>query len=56
MRESGYDLAFTTDDGYITYKGQSPYALPRWNTGARGTTLATFASILSGAEHHKPAK
>jgi peptidoglycan/xylan/chitin deacetylase (PgdA/CDA1 family) len=56
VRDAGYDLAFTTDDGYVTYKGQSPYALPRWNTGARGTTLARFVSILDRAERHKRAK
>ena len=51
MRDSGYDLAFTTDDGYVAYqRGKNQYALPRWNTGARGTTLGTFAYILKGAQ------
>ena len=54
MKDAGYTVAFTTNDGYVTYKGQSPYALPRWNTGARNTSLATFKGILKGAENHKP--
>jgi peptidoglycan/xylan/chitin deacetylase (PgdA/CDA1 family) len=48
-QEAGYHLAFTTNDGYVTYKGQSAFALPRWNTGARGTTAATFAAVVNGA-------
>jgi peptidoglycan/xylan/chitin deacetylase (PgdA/CDA1 family) len=48
--EAGYDLAFTTDSGYATYQnGTNAESLPRWNTGARGTTLATFAYIMNGA-------
>lgn len=55
MKDSGYDVAFTTNDGYVTYKGQSQYALPRWNTGARGTTQATFILVVAGAlKHHSP--
>jgi len=49
-KDSGYLVAFTTDSGYVTYKGQNPEALPRWNTGAKGTTLATFAAIMNGAK------
>jgi peptidoglycan/xylan/chitin deacetylase (PgdA/CDA1 family) len=56
VQEAGYHLAFTTDTGYITYKGNNAMALPRWNTGARGTTMATFTSILRGAERYKPTK
>ena len=50
-REAGYHLAFTTDSGYVRYgaKGQTPWTLPRWNTGAKGTTMATFAAIVNGA-------
>ena len=56
VQDAGYHLAFTTDTGYITYKGSNALALPRWNTGARGTTMATFTSIMKGAEHYKPTK
>ncbi|MDR3687479.1 MAG: polysaccharide deacetylase family protein [Coriobacteriia bacterium] len=56
VKDAGYHLAFTTDTGYVTYKGSNPMALPRWNTGARGTTMATFASIMNGAAHFKPTK
>jgi peptidoglycan/xylan/chitin deacetylase (PgdA/CDA1 family) len=55
-QEAGYLLAFTVDPGYVTYRGQSPYLLPRWNTGARGTTLGTFISIVNGTERYKRAK
>jgi len=54
MKDAGYTTAFTTNDGYATYQGQSPYALPRWNTGARDTSLSRFASIMKGAKNHKP--
>jgi peptidoglycan/xylan/chitin deacetylase (PgdA/CDA1 family) len=48
--EAGYDLAFTTDSGYATYEGgTNAELLPRWNTGARGTTLSQFAYIMNGA-------
>jgi len=56
VQEAGYHMAFTTNTGYITYKGQNAFALPRWNTGARGTTMATFASIMNGAEKYKRSK
>ena len=56
VQDAGYHLAFTTDTGYVTYKGSNAFALPRWNTGARGTTMATFTSIMKGAERYKPAK
>ena len=52
-KEAGYEVAFTTNTGYVTYKGQDPLDLPRWNTGARGITQATFVSIVSGAQHYK---
>ena len=50
MKDSGYKTAFTTNDGYVTYKGQSPYALPRWNTGAKDTSLSRFKAIMKGAK------
>ncbi len=49
-QEAGYELAFTTLPGYVMYDHQSRYALPRRNTGARGTTLSQFVSVLEGAE------
>lgn len=49
VQDAGYKLAFTTTGGYITYKGQNPFALPRFNPGARGTTLSQFAAIVNGA-------
>ena len=56
MKEAGYLVAFTTNSGYVTYKGQNQFDLPRWNTGARGTTQATFVQIMTGAERHKASK
>ncbi len=54
MKEAGYTLAFTTDSGYVTYKGPSPLLLPRWNAGARGLRQSTFVSIFTRAERYKP--
>jgi peptidoglycan/xylan/chitin deacetylase (PgdA/CDA1 family) len=54
MRDAGYKVAFTTASGYVTYKGQSPLLLPRWNSGARGLRMSTFASIFTRAERYKP--
>jgi len=56
IEEAGYTTAFTTNDGYVTYKGQSAYALPRWNTGAKDTSLSRFAAIVKGANNYKPKK
>jgi peptidoglycan/xylan/chitin deacetylase (PgdA/CDA1 family) len=53
-KESGYLTAYTTNTGYVTYNGQSAYALPRWNAGARGLRLSTFEGILTRAERYKP--
>jgi len=54
VQEAGYDLAFTTLPGYVAYGRQSQYALPRWNTGARGLTRTAFVSVLAGAERPLP--
>lgn len=54
MDDAGYKVAFTIDSGYVTYKGQSPLLLPRWNAGARGLRMSTFASIFTRAERYKP--
>ncbi len=48
-QEAGYQVAFTTRPGYVAYGVQSPYALPRWNAGARGLSLPTFTRIMAGA-------
>jgi peptidoglycan/xylan/chitin deacetylase (PgdA/CDA1 family) len=55
-QQAGYLLAFTVDPGYVTYRNQDPYALPRWNTGARGTTLPTFIAIVNRTERYKRVK
>jgi peptidoglycan/xylan/chitin deacetylase (PgdA/CDA1 family) len=53
VQEAGYLLAFTTNDGYVRYKGQNQYDLPRFNTGARGTTQAHFVAVMRGAQRSK---
>lgn len=56
VRQAGYKVAFTTDEGYVTYKGQNQFALPRWNTGARSLSHWTFIKILNDAGRQQRAK
>jgi peptidoglycan/xylan/chitin deacetylase (PgdA/CDA1 family) len=44
--DAGYALAFTTDQGFVTYKGPSPMLLPRYNAGAPEVSAGYFASIF----------
>ena len=50
VEESGFAMAFTTNDGLVRYKGQSSELLPRYNAGARGLRFSTFVSIFKRAE------
>jgi peptidoglycan/xylan/chitin deacetylase (PgdA/CDA1 family) len=44
---SGYSLAFTVNWGYVKYGKVNHYAIPRWNTGARGLSFKTFKKIVN---------
>lgn len=53
-QQAGYELAFTTQPGYVSYRAQDQYALPRFNAGARGLRMSTFARIVSGSLREAP--
>lgn len=53
--EAGYELAFTTQPGYVSYRAQDQYALPRFNAGARGLRFGTFVRIVMDSLKAAPA-